>query len=95
MGGYHGGNDDAISRKIAKGLEPVGTIVREGVPFEEGGVESVGVVNEFLKVFKRNLGSERRSPQVLQEAIKTVGPKTNDDVVFLRNTAQGVWDARS
>jgi len=48
------------------------------------------IVNEFLKISKHNLGSERRMPQVLQEEIETVGLKVNGDVVFLRNTAQGV-----
>jgi hypothetical protein len=75
-------------------LEPIGTIVRKRVPFEECCVESIRVVNEFLEDTQRNFGSERRTPQVLQEAIETAPPKTYDDVVFLGNTAERVWNAR-
>ena len=44
-------------------------------------VLSIRMVNKFLKILKRNLGSERRTPRVFQEAIETVGPKMNDSVV--------------
>jgi hypothetical protein len=88
VSGYHGRNDDAISREVAESLEPIGTVVRKRVPFEECGVKGVCIVDKLLEIFKCNLGSERRTPQVLQEAIETVGPETNDDVVFLGNLAQ-------
>jgi hypothetical protein len=53
MGGSrnHGGDDDAISHEVAKGLEPTRAVVGEGFPLEEGSVERVGVV-------KNELGSE-------------------------------------
>jgi len=31
-----------------------------------------------------NLGHGRGTPQVLKETVKVVGPKTNNDIVFLR-----------
>jgi hypothetical protein len=37
----------------------------------------------IMKVFQRNLGSEGRAPQILEEAIKTVGPEANDYVVLV------------
>jgi hypothetical protein len=36
-----------------------------------------------LKVFIGNLGSKGRVPQVLEEAIETVGPEVNNYVVLL------------
>jgi len=53
----------------------------------------VCVVNKFLDILKRDLGRERRMPQVLQEAIERVDLKMNDNVVFLENTVQRVWCA--
>ena len=39
--------------------------------------------NKLLKVFQCNLGSEGRATQILEEAIKTVGPEANDYVVLV------------
>jgi len=38
MGGSrnHGGDDNAISHEVAKGLEPTRMVVREEIPLEEG-----------------------------------------------------------
>jgi hypothetical protein len=52
--------NDAISREVAKSLEPTSAIVLECIPFEKGSVKSVGVINEFLKILQGNLGSEGR-----------------------------------
>jgi hypothetical protein len=60
------------------------TIIQESIPLEKRGVESVCVINKFLKVFIGNLGREGRAPQILEEAIKTVGPEVNDYVVLSR-----------
>ena len=75
MGEYHGSNDDAISREVAKGLEP---------PFKGGSVKRVGVVDELLEIFQGDLGRGRGMPQVLKETVKVVGPKANNDIAFLR-----------
>jgi len=83
VNGYHGGNDDAISRKVAKGLEPTSAILFERVPFEEGSVERVCIVNEFLEIFQGDLGRGRGTPQVLEETIEAVGPEANNNIVFL------------
>ena len=83
MGGYHGSNDDAIPREVAKGLEPTRAIILERIPFEEGGVKCVGVVDEFLEIFQGDLRRGRGTPQVLEEAVKAVGPKANNNIVFL------------
>jgi hypothetical protein len=36
-----------------------------------------------LKVFQGNLGRKGRAAQILEEAIKAVGPEANDYVVLL------------
>jgi hypothetical protein len=43
------------------------------IPFEEGGVKHVCIVNEFLVIFQGNLRSGGEMLQVLKEAIKAVG----------------------
>ena len=83
MSRYHGGNDDEISHEVAKGLKPTSAIFFERVPFEEGSVECVCIVNEFLEIFQGDLGCGRGMPQVLEETIEAVGPETNNDIVFL------------
>jgi len=83
VSGYHGGNDDEILRKVAKGLEPTSAIFFECVPFEEGSVECVCIVNEFLEIFQGDLGCGRGMPQVLEKTIEAVGPEMNNDIVFL------------
>jgi hypothetical protein len=79
----HRGNDNTIPGKITESLEPTCPIVQERIPLDKGRVESVCIINEFLKVFIGDLGSKRRTPQILEEAIKTVGPESNDYVVLL------------
>jgi hypothetical protein len=66
-----------------KSLEPTCTIIQESVPLDKGRVESVCVIDKFLKVFIGNMGSEGRAPQILEEAIETVSPEANDYVVLL------------
>ena len=90
MGGSrnHCSGDDVISHKVTKGLEPTRAVVGEGIPLEEGSVECVCIVNKLLKIFKGNLGSERRTLQVLEEMIKAIHLKMNDDVLLLRNIVQ-------
>jgi hypothetical protein len=83
VSGYHSSNEDAISREVAKGLEPTRAIFFECVPFEERSVEGVCIVNEFLEVFQGDLGRGRRTPQVLEETMEAVGPEANNDIVFL------------
>jgi len=34
--GNYGSNDNTISHKVAKGLEPIRMVVREEIPLEEG-----------------------------------------------------------
>jgi hypothetical protein len=63
--------------------------------FELFGIESVGVIDKFLKVLQGNLGSEGRAPRVLEMAIKAVCPRTNDDVVFVGYIAQRSPNTRS
>jgi hypothetical protein len=58
------------------------TIIQESIPLEKCRVESVCVINQFLKVLIGNLGREERAPPILEEAIKTVGPEVNDYVVL-------------
>jgi hypothetical protein len=36
---YHGGDDDTVSREVAKSSEPTSAIVLECIPFEKGRVE--------------------------------------------------------
>jgi hypothetical protein len=79
----HRSDDDAISCEVTEGLEPTCTIVQERIPLEKGRVESVCVINKFLKIFQGNLGIEGRATQILEEAIKAVGPKANDYVILL------------
>lgn len=55
---------------------------------EKCSVESVSVIDKFLKVLQGNLGSEGRAPQILKKGTKAVCPKTNDDVVFVGYIAQ-------
>ena len=55
MNGYHGSNDNVISHEVTKGLEPTSMLFFEGVPFEEGSIECVCIVNEFLEIFQGNL----------------------------------------
>lgn len=90
MGGSrnHGSDDDAISREVAKGLESTKAVVGEGIPLKEGSVECVCVVNNLLKILKSDLGSEGRTSQVLEEMIKAIRPKANDDVLLFGNIAQ-------
>ena len=42
---------------------------------KKGRVEGVCIMDKFLKVFQGNLGREGRAPQILEEAIKAVGPE--------------------
>jgi hypothetical protein len=72
-----------ILRKVAKRLEPNSGIGLKCVLFEEGRVESVSVINEFLNIFQGNLGSEGRPLQVLEKAIETICPQADDNVVFV------------
>jgi hypothetical protein len=81
--------------EVAKGLEPTRAVVGEGIPLEEGSVEHVCIVNKLLKIFKSDLGSEGQTSQVLEETIKAIRPKTNDDVLLLGNIAQCLVPARS
>jgi hypothetical protein len=39
-------------------------------------------------IHSSNLGSEEQTSQVLEEMIKAIRPKTNDDVLLLGNIAQ-------
>ena len=55
-GGYHGSNDDAILCEVIKGLGPTCTIILECIPFKEGSVKCVGVVDEFLEIFQDDPG---------------------------------------
>jgi hypothetical protein len=80
---HRGSNNNTISREVAKRLEPTHAIGLKCVLFEEGRVESVSVINEFLKIFQGNLGSEGRPPQVLEKAIETICPQADDNVVFV------------
>ena len=82
-GGYHGSNDDAISCKVIKGLRPTCMIILECIPFEEGRVKCVGVVDEFLEIFQGNLGCRRGTLQVLKEMVEAVGPKANSGCKYL------------
>ena len=76
--------DDTISSEVIKNLEPTCTIIQECIPLQKGRVESVCVIKKFLKVFQGNLGSEGRALQILEEAIKTVGPEASDYVARVR-----------
>jgi len=55
-GRYHGSNDDAILCEVIKGLRPTRAIILEHIPFEEGSVKCVGVVDEFLEIFQDDPG---------------------------------------
>jgi hypothetical protein len=74
----HRGNDDTISWGVTKSLHN-----NPSIPLEKRGVKSVCVINKFLKVSICNLGREGKAQQILEEAIKTVGPEVNDYVVLL------------
>jgi hypothetical protein len=77
----HSGNDDTISWGVTKSLHD-----NPSIPLKKCGVKSVCVINKFLKVSICNLGREGRAPQILKEAIKTIGPEVNivnDYVVLL------------
>ncbi len=58
-------------------------IIQERIPLEKDHVESVCVINKFLKIFIGNLRSEGRALQILEEVIETVGSKANDYVILL------------
>jgi hypothetical protein len=94
VSGYHGGNDDAISCEVTKGLKPTSAIFFKGVPFKEGSVERVCIVNEFLEILQGDLGRGRGTPQVLKEMIEAVGPEMNNDIVFLRYVFERRRNAR-
>jgi len=76
-------NDDTISCKVIKGLGPTHAIILERIPFEEGSVKCVGVVDEFLEIFQGNLGCRRGMLQVLKEMVEAVGPKANSRCKYL------------
>jgi len=78
-----GSNDETVSGEVTKRLEPTRAIGLECVPFKERRVKSVCVIYKLLKVFQGNLGQEGRAPKVLEKAIKTVSPETDDDVVLV------------
>jgi hypothetical protein len=63
--GWHGGNDDARLSRASSQLEQC---PKKCVPLEESCVESICIVIKFLEILKHDLGRERRTPQVLQEA---------------------------
>jgi hypothetical protein len=81
--------------EVVKGIKPTSTIVQEHISFEKHSVESVRIIDKFLKVLQGNLGSEGRALQVLKMVIKAVCPKTNDDVVFVGYIAQRSPNTRS
>jgi hypothetical protein len=87
-GRNHGGDDNAIPREVAKSFKPTRAIILERIPLEKGRVKSVSVIYKFLEIFQGNLGSEGRPPQILEKAIKAIGPETNDDVVLVGYIAQ-------
>jgi hypothetical protein len=76
----HRDNDDTIPCEVTKSLHDN---PRKYIPVEKRGVGSVYVINKFLAVFIGDLGREGRAPQILEEAIKTVGPEVNDYVALL------------
>jgi len=82
-GGYHGSNDDAILCEVIKGLGPTHAIILERIPFEEGSVKCVGIVDKFLEIFQGNLGCRRGMLQVLKEMVEAVGPKANSRCKYL------------
>ena len=82
-GGYHGSNNDAISCEVIKGLRPTRAIILECIPFEEGSVKCIGIVDEFLEIFQGNLGCRRGTLQVLKEMVEAVGPKANSRCKYL------------
>jgi len=55
VGKYHGSNDDAISCEVTKSLKPTRTILLECIPFKEGSVKHVHVVDKFLEIFQGDL----------------------------------------
>jgi hypothetical protein len=83
----HRDNDDVISCKVTESLKPTCTIIQEAIPLKKRCIKCVCVIYKFLKVFQGNLGREGRTPQILKEAIKAVGPEANDYVVLLRYVA--------
>jgi hypothetical protein len=77
----HRDNVDTIPCEVTKSLHDN---PRKYIPVEKRGVESVCVINKFLKVFIGNLEREGRAPQNFEEATKTFGPEVNDCVVLSR-----------
>ena len=55
-GRYHGSNDNVILCKVIKGLGPTCVIILERIPFKEGSVKCVGIVDEFLEIFQDDPG---------------------------------------
>jgi hypothetical protein len=97
-GRNHCGNDDTISCEVAEGLKPTCMIVRraQAIPLEKRRVKCVCVINRFLQIFQGNRESEGEAPQILEEAIKAIGPKAIDYVIFVGHipSKAGTPDAR-
>ena len=79
MSRYHDSNDS----RGRQGLKPTRAVFFVRISFEESSVKCVRVVNEIPETIQSGPGHGRRTSQVLEETIKAVGRKTNDDVLFL------------
>ena len=66
-GGYHGSNDEVILCKVIKGLGPTCVIIHEHIPFKEGSVKYVGIVDEFLEIFQGDPGRRRGTEEEEEE----------------------------
>jgi len=66
-GRYYGSNDDVISCKVIKGLGPTCAIILECIPFEEGSIKCIGVVDEFLEIFQGDPGCRRGTEEEEEE----------------------------
>ena len=89
----HHSNDNAIPCKVTESLEPTSTIIQETIPLEKRCVEAVCIIDKFLNVFQSDLGREGRASQILEEAIKVIGPEANDYVVLLGYVSKRSGDA--
>ena len=51
------------ARSLTKGQGPTHMIILEHIPFEEGSVKHVGIVDEFLEIFQGDHGCGRGTSQ--------------------------------
>ena len=91
--GDHCGYGHTVTCKIAKGFEPAGTERTEVLLLKDSGIESIGVVDEILEMFESQKGGKGGASQGFEKFVKSVGPETNNNIIFRGDIPEGGRDA--